>query len=243
MHTPDIYWTTFGDRRLVNTRERITQEAINMDIFKDLYPWDETMFEMEYWEKYKNHIERNRRGFGYYIWKPYIIEKTLSVLPENVYLLYTDVGCTLYKTGVPRLLEYVDLLESASAHVLGFHLEYVEKQWTKKDLLIRMNYSNSDQINTPHCLSGIILFKNNEKTRQLVKEWRIIMEEDVHLIDDSPSIATNEPEFVEHRHDQSVFSILLKQYNGVILKDETWWPEANWADKVHYPVHATRLKY
>ena len=33
------------------------------------------------------------------------------------------------------------------------------------------------------------------------------------LVDDSPSVLANAPNFVEHRHDQSVFSLLTKKHN------------------------------
>ena len=34
-----------------------------------------------------------------------------------------------------------------------------------------------------------------------------------HNIDDTPSIIPNYPNFKEHRHDQSIFSLLTKKYN------------------------------
>ena len=34
-----------------------------------------------------------------------------------------------------------------------------------------------------------------------------------HLIDDTPSLLENTVDFREHRHDQSIYSLLLKKYN------------------------------
>jgi hypothetical protein len=36
---------------------------------------------------------------------------------------------------------------------------------------------------------------------------------DYHLIDDSPSIIKNHYSFKEHRHDQSIFNMLVKKLN------------------------------
>ena len=36
-----------------------------------------------------------------------------------------------------------------------------------------------------------------------------------HLIDDSPSIISNDPSFIEHRHDQSIFSIFVHKYFSI----------------------------
>ena len=51
-----------------------------------------------------------------------------------------------------------------------------------------------------------------DKTRKLVNEWYNICC-NYHMIDDTPSIELNLPGNIEHRHDQSVFSLLTKKYN------------------------------
>jgi len=39
----------------------------------------------------------------------------------------------------------------------------------------------------------------------------------LELVDDSPSVLPNADGFIENRHDQSVFSLLCKMTEGVIL--------------------------
>lgn len=237
-----IFFTTFADTRLRRTQQRIYQEAMSMNVFQQCFLWDETKLSSEFINQFWPYFSSQPRGFGYYVWKPYIIEKTLEQIPENSYLFYIDVGCVVNTNGQKRLLEYISLLESSGKSVLGFQLTHKEKTWTKMDLLERMNYTFPEQMDTFQCLSGIILFKNTPEGRDFVRKWRTIMEENTHWRDDAPSIAPNDPTFQEHRHDQSVFSILLKQYGGVILDDETWWPDI-WDQCTHYPFHARRLKF
>jgi len=50
-----------------------------------------------------------------------------------------------------------------------------------------------------------------KKTRDLVNEWYSVACK-YNLIDDSPSIKPNAEGFKEHRHDQSIFSLLTKKY-------------------------------
>jgi len=47
----------------------------------------------EFWKKHGNFIENNKRGNGYWIWKPYIIMKNLDLMNDNDILLYLDCGC------------------------------------------------------------------------------------------------------------------------------------------------------
>ena len=78
---------------------------------------------------------------------------------------------------------------------------------------------------------------------ELLHFWFNFMKDNRHLIDDSKSISSNYPEFREHRHDQSVFNMLVKSRNiGTILKDETYWAdsEGGWNTHKHYPIHAKR---
>lgn len=237
-----IFFTTFADKRLTRTCQRIITEAQCMNVFEHCYAWDESMLDIDFYNTYQRYFYSQPKGFGYYVWKPYIIEQTLKKIPENSYLFYIDVGCVLHANGKKRLLEYVDTLESSGKSVLGFQLTHKEKTWTKMDVLERMNYTTVEEINTFQCLSGIILFKNTPEARDFVGKWRFFMEENMHWRDDSPSISPNDPSFQEHRHDQSIYSILLKQYGGVILEDETWWPD-NWESCTHFPIHARRMKF
>jgi len=43
-----------------------------------------------------------------------------------------------------------------------------------------------------------------------------------HLLNDEPSISKNYEEFIEHRHDQSIFSIIRKKFNTYYIEDETY---------------------
>jgi len=60
------------------------------------------------------------------------------------------------------------------------------------------------------------------------------------LIDETPSTIQNHSSFKEHRHDQSVWSIIRKQEGTIILKDETFFK--NPTDEIHYPILAKRKR-
>ena len=56
---------------------------------------------------------------------------------------------------------------------------------------------------------GVNMFVKTKPIMDLVESWYEIGC-DYHMIDDSPSVASNLPCFKEHRHDQSIFSLLTK---------------------------------
>ena len=64
--------------------------------------------------------------------------------------------------------------------------------------------------------------------------------ENFHLADDTPSQSNNEVGFIEHRHDQSILSLLLKQYGtSVIPLEEVYRPNWNLYSRF-YPILTQR---
>jgi hypothetical protein len=237
------YFITFGNKIYNNSLKRIYNEAKNLNIFDNILILNESDLKNRcpiFWNTHKEFILNNSRLYGYAIWKPFIILKTLESIEENSILVYTDSGCTLNINGLNRMNEYFDIVRNSKNGILSFELPFLEKQYTKMDLFQNMNLNNNEFKNSKQLLDGIIIFRKCEKTIQFVKEWYEIGC-NYHLIDDSPSILQNDNSFIEHRHDQSVFSLLAKKYGTEIIEDETYFNNFN-TDGINYPIWATRLK-
>ena len=56
-----------------------------------------------------------------------------------------------------------------------------------------------------------------DNTVRLVGKWEDVCMNHFNLITDKSSVVANFPEFIENRHDQSVFSILTKLHNAYAL--------------------------
>ena len=63
--------------------------------------------------------------------------------------------------------------------------------------------------------------KKNSFSKVFLKRWLKIFEKNYELIDDSPSKIKNHIDFVENRHDQSIFSLISKKMGAEVLKNET----------------------
>jgi len=207
------YFLTFagGTRNYYTALNRICNEMKILDIFNIIQYTDlDLKKDYNFWNKHGSFIEKNRRGYGYWVWKPYIILQTLNKMNNNDILLYCDVGCEIKNN--PEDMKY--LLEKCKNQDLLYTSAYeIERKWNKRDLLIFMNMDNPDFIDTMQSQSGIIFIKKNDKTYNLIKDWYDIASSNYHYIDDTPSLLENYSDFQEHRHDQSVFSLLTKKYN------------------------------
>jgi len=238
-----IYFTTFGNKIYNNSLKRIYNQAKNYGIFDNILVLNDKDLKNRcpiFWNKHKEFISNNPRGYGYWLWKSFVILKTLESIEENDILVYTDAGCTLNINGLNRMNEYFDIVKQSKHGILSFELPFFEKQYTKMDLFQHMNLNTNEFLNSKQLLAGIIIFRKCEQTIKLVNEWYEICC-NYHLIDDSPSILPNDSSFIEHRHDMSVFSLLAKKYGTEILADETYFNNFN-ADGINYPIWATRLK-
>lgn len=242
-----ISFVTFGTRgKYPQSLSRIEKEARSLGVFRDVFVWDESDIDAEFTRKHLAFMKATR-GFGYYMWKPYIILKALSQMPEGSVVVYADAGCTLHAKGLPRLMDYISLAKASPMGLCGFHLTHLEKSFNKIDTAMAVfpyasMYSLDHILNTPQRVGCTHIWHNTAAARAFVEEWMSLCIADGYkYVSDVPSILPNHPDFQEHRHDQAIYSLLTKKYETVvtIIPDETWHPQ--W-DSFAWPIHAVRLR-
>lgn len=230
---------SFGNSKFSGALERITRQAKNLNIFDNFFMYTDNDLKKnnEFWNKHKNFIENNTRGYGYWVWKSFLIYEKLKYLNDSDILVYLDSGCEINPDGINRLKEYIQMVNQSNTGLVSFHLYQLEKTWTKMDLIKYFNAEKS--LNTEQILSGIFIIRKCDNTMNIFREW-YELSNNYHFLNDSPSIEKNDPSFIEHRHDQSILSLLCKKYGSVNLADETYW-EPNWHDGgKKYPFWACR---
>lgn len=142
------------------------------------------------------------RGAGYWLWKPYVILKTLESIPENDIVLYVDSGVFVIKP-VDSLINH---LNEHDIIVFKGEEEWKNKYYIKRDLLKTMNADNDNIRDMVQLQASYILLKNTQFSRNFVKKWLIICENEMSITD-KPS-KEEYPEFIDHRHDQSILTLL-----------------------------------
>ena len=71
------------------------------------------------------------RGYGYWMWKSFLISRIMELSSDGDLICYADIGCTFNNDGVERFKEYCNLtLEHGS---LCFDLGHLERSYTKMD--------------------------------------------------------------------------------------------------------------
>lgn len=255
---------SFADSSLRPSAKRIARQARLLNVYQRVIVADEFCLDIKFRERFKAHLVPGTRGYGYWVWKPQIIMQTLQELGEGDVLLYVDVGCHLNPKGNPRLLEYFALAGKATTGILAFQakppepplpydgrplLNLPDGAWVKGDLLDYFGIrANEELLQSPTIGAGLILFRKTAPTIRFIADWSAVAERNFALLDDSPSETPNRSEFIEHRHDQAIFSVLCKLGNVETLSAyEYWYPTADgttsdWDILSNFPVHARRDK-
>ena len=206
------YFITFGaGKNFISAGERLIKQVKLTNYFDELilYTDEDLKNDKKFWKKHSEFILNSKRGYGYWIWKSFIIRKTMKNMNNGDILMYLDSGCEIAEPKqllIPNFFEFVkeDKIIGSPARI--------EKLWVKKDLITYLNVTDDEYLNTYQRQAGAVMYFICNETRNLVNLWYRICG-NYHMIDDSKSIEPNFSYFKEHRHDQSIFSLLTKKYN------------------------------
>jgi hypothetical protein len=200
-----------GEQNYYDATKRLQTQAQNINLFDTtkIYTDQDLKNDSEFWPRHSEFITTHSRGYGYWVWKSYIIKKTMETLQDGDVLLYLDCGCEIGHHQYDALKK--NLEEGAKEDYILRSLHGDENTHTKMDLFIKMGMLEDKYVYDYQYQSGAFIIYVCDKTREFINEW-YDLSCDYSNIDDSPSIHPNLPCFVEHRHDQSIFSLLTKKY-------------------------------
>lgn len=164
-------------------------------------------------------------GYGLWFWKPVILAKTIEDLLRNQvtdydFIAYCDIGCEIFDTpyGRARLEEWKSLLAENTG--LFFKLEHLEKDYTSSrtfDVMPEDVISGRSLLNEQQIMATFFILKVHNDSLDLCNLWaRTCFENNGYAL-------RLGSEFLSHRHDQSVLSLLVKSRKGfTFLEDETY---------------------
>jgi len=209
---PAVVFLSFADSRLSESMKRLRKQVYALNLFDRCLFCNEFNLGSEFVRKNSWAFSYHSRGFGYFLWKPYLIERSLSELRDGDVLVYSDVGNHFRIENAFRLKSYIDLASESVTPILAPKLssKYLEQAWTKYELLAFLGVENAIEVRlSPQFEANFILIVNRPRAKEMVRKWNEIYEKEPKLFDDSFSSVQLEG-FVEHRHDQSAFSVLGK---------------------------------
>lgn len=164
----------------------------------------------EFASKHKR-ILSQKRGAGYWLWKPYVIKRALDGMKDGEHLCYCDA---LYRfVDCPRLEETTLFMNKPGQAGTRFPVS----KFTKMDVLRSFHATSPAIMGDGQLWAGCLYLVKDSRTVQLVDSWlRSCLDE--HLLTDSPSVAPNDPRFADHRHDQSLLDLWARAYGTRVVE-------------------------
>ncbi len=249
--------------------DRLARQAKSLNIFNDIYMFIENDLSVDFREHFKEKLILGSRGYGYWSWKPEVMLMALDRIQDGDCLLYIDAGCHLNNRGKQRLLEYFKILEQEEIGIVAFKaiqptednsslvydgrklFDQPNYRWIKGDLFDYFGMKdNPSVVNDQAIGAGVIFVRKCDRAIRIIREWQQIIWNHFNLLDDTPSVSANLAGFIEHRHDQAIWTLLcLKHHIKTLSAYEYWYPMKNakkfkpdWLALKDFPIHVKRDK-
>lgn len=167
----------------------------------------------DFYAKNKEILEQ-KRGAGYWLWKPYLILKTMEMYPDNTNIVYADSGVIMSKSIAPLLKELdkkpIIFTRSNELVPIRHHL--------KKETHPILGIQETDpRLDAPDLWAFFIALKNTPETRAFVKEWLALCEIKDLLTDAPFNSQIQEKGFQGHLHDQSLLSFVAATHPNLSI--------------------------
>lgn len=188
----------------------------------------------EFVKKYK-HIFKETRGYGFWQWKPLILLDAMSKLQDGDIVFYSDSGSCIVNS-----LDYIFDICNEKEIVLfdnrdGNYERTTHKNinWTKRDCFILMNCDEEKYHNASQVDGSYQFYKKTKNVIEFLNVYKTYCSNE-NIISDLPNITKeNYPQFIDHRHDQSILSLMAVKYNVSLLPEPSEW--GNYLQNRPYP--------
>jgi hypothetical protein len=186
----------------------------------DVAPW---------FEEHPELLRGRTRGHGWWSWKPWCVRRTLDrhAAPGDV-VVYCDAAMAFEAPLAP----YV----AAARHVLLFRLggwaehDYTNRRWTKRDAFTLMGMTSDTHADAVQVNAALQLYRHTPQALAFLDDYLAWCRR-VEVLDDDSRALQNDPGFRDHRHDQSVVSLLAVGHPAVaVARDPTQWGVRDPAD-------------
>jgi hypothetical protein len=157
-----------GNEVFYQNQHALVQSALNrgVDFFLNYRP---SLIDQDFYEQNKE-VLNEKAGAGYWLWKPYVILKTLEHMPENAVLVYADTGVIFTSS----LMPVIQKTEKYDAIFYACEPEIFKplKESTDTQVAVETGVSDMPEYqNFPQLWAGFMIFKNTNNSREFVKKW------------------------------------------------------------------------
>lgn len=201
------YLVSCATKEFHKKQKILNKSALRFGIDKTFSYTDKILEETSFYKNNKKILDQKKApGYGYSMWKPYIILDVMEKIKEGDILFYIDSGAEII-SDIQPLIE----LCKKQGGILLFNGINIMKFWTKRDCFIKMGCDYKKYWDSSYYIGGYQIYIKNSKSIQFLKE-DLKYVQIPELINNSPSTSPNFAGFKRHSYDQSILSNLAIKY-------------------------------
>jgi len=207
------YYISFATRNWKNSQQKAEEQAY-------LYGADKVIsygpkdLSQDFVQK-NSKILSNTRGAGYWLWKPFVILKTLNSIQYGDKIIYADSGAYAIDD-LDKIFSLVDYRSMALFQLS----DQINAKWVSKECCEYMKCTSNEFLNSKQACATFQVYKKTNETIGFVEEYlescsvaKVIMDSDNGY----------DNRYVEHRHDQSILSCIAFKRKIEMFRDPSQW--------------------
>jgi len=234
-----IHLISYGDHNYVNQKVILKKTAVNSLFFNSVSIFSLADLGQSFLKVFHNVIFQQKGG-GFWIWKPYLIKAIYDELSSEDVLVYCDAGCIINNLGKKRFDDYIDMIADSETGTLAFELPHKEIEYTKREVFDYFK-SGQEMLDSNQLMATIVLFRKTKHATEIINQWYNVLYDDPLLFTDEMDRKNQDDTFIDHRHDQSILSVIRKIHGAEIIADETYFTNFN-VEGTAFPFWAARLR-
>lgn len=222
------YGISYASRRFSKRYGPITSEAMQSGLFTGFKCYTE----LDIPHSFRNMCGRwwhSPEGGGWWMWKVAILIDVFRHMKMGDTVTYFDCGCTINVTpeSEKRFQHYLKMVSESKCGMLRFQLPHLERCYTNKKTVsyFKNKFEPTEEEEAAHLdsgqyVGGVFIMRKCDWTIKFLNTMLKILQEDPTLFTNHYNAPTE-----NHRHDQSISSMLYKHMGGdCTLPDETFFP-------------------
>jgi hypothetical protein len=222
----------FGTYEYTNSIDSLSKSSFNF--FDKIHIFKKEDIDYEFYNENREILD-SKRGAGYWLWKPYFILKVLKSIPNGDVVFYVDAGNIFINDPLLIFNDVNDnnciiLFDNRDGMKDGLPAQNFIS--VKKDCFVLMGCDTDEYIYGKHLNASYQIYMKNEKSINFVEQYLNYCK-NLDIISDLPNkYGVNYPGYYEHRHDQSVLSLVAIKNKINPLVDPSEW--GNKSDRGKY---------
>ncbi|UZJ79341.1 hypothetical protein [Fictibacillus sp. KU28468] len=213
----------YADENYKNEQKRNSYTGIKNGGFDKVIEFSPEKLDQDFLEQHSSFISNNKRGGGYWIWKPFIILKTLKEVADfGDFIFYCDSGSMFINTIDYLIVE----LEKSHQDIFLTEIPLIEYQWTKYECFKKLNCLDNKYLYSNQVQSGFILIKKTKSSIEFFEKYISVCVDYSNINDDWNKDINRD--LIDHRHDQSILSLLAKKASLELFRDISQYGTRPW---------------